>query len=419
MGDRASSDERSPVIDVDHHAREFLADRHRNYAELRARCPVAWNTRYGGFWLVTDYESVAAVARDNDTFSHAFDLESDDGIAYHGIAGVPRPKGTPRQGVSEIEGRRHADLRRVLNPFFTPQRVSEVRPRAEELAARFLDEVVEAGEADLVNDYTVPVPAVLTLEMMGMASDNWRHYADFFHATSSNDRTDPAYQAAVSRWQDMMGELVAHAQHRRRHPADDLTTTLVSCELDGRRLTDAEVGDIMWNLVAGGLDTTTSLTSWALHHLGTRPEDRARILAERSLLHSAIEEFLRHYCPNETLTRTATRDVEIGGCPIRRGDVVMISWVAANHDPAVFDRPDDVLVDRAENQHLAFGLGRHRCIGSHLARMEAQVMLTEVLDRIPDYVVDEDRFRPSPGNVIMNTVVSMPVTFTPRPRREA
>jgi cytochrome P450 len=258
----------------------------------------------------------------------------------------------------------------------------------------------------------VPVPAILTLETMGMGSDNWRHYADFFHASQKYDRSSPEFLAAVGRWQDMMGELVAFAAHRRSHPADDVTTTLVQCELDGRSLTDAEVGDIMWNLVAGGIDTTTSLASGALYHLGTHPEVRAEVAADRSLLAGAVEEYLRHYCPSETLTRTATRDVELGGRQIRRGDVVMISWVAANHDPAAFDRPDDVLVDRAANKHLAFGAGRHRCIGSHVARMETDVLVQEVLDRIGDYVVDEAGFKAS-SNVLMNTVIALPVTFTP------
>ena len=156
--------------------------------------------------------------------------------------------------------------------------------------------------------------------------------------------------------------------------------------------------------------------SWGLHHLGTHPEDRDRLVAERALVSSAVEEFLRHFCPNEALSRTATRDVEISGTTIRRGDLVFISWVSANHDELVFDRADEVVVDRQVNKHLAFGLGGHRCIGSHLARMEAQVMLDEILERIPDYEIDPGRFVPSPGNPLVTTVVSMPVSFTPGTR---
>jgi cytochrome P450 len=403
-------------IDLDHHDAGFLADRHARYAELRQRCPVVWNEAHGGYWLVTGYEAVDAVARETDTFSHRFDLDADDGIAYRGIAGVPRSPSVPRQGVSERDGAEHADLRRVLNPFFTPLHVGGMRPRAEALATEFLDEVIETGRADLIGDYATPVPAILTLEMMGMPSDNWRHYAEFFHASSSYSRRSPEFLAATARWQDMMAELVDFARHRRVAPADDITTALVTCRLDGHALGDAEVGDIMWNLVAGGLDTTTSLTGWALHHLGTDAAARQRLRAEPALMATAIEEYLRHYSPNETLTRTATRDADLGGCPVHRGDVVMVSWVSANHDDAAFDRPDEVVLDRAPNRHLAFGAGRHRCIGAHLARMETEVLLREVLDRIPDYAIDGDGFRPSPDNVLMTSVVTLPVRFTPGPR---
>ncbi|MYB03028.1 MAG: cytochrome P450, partial [Acidimicrobiaceae bacterium] len=206
---------------------------------------------------------------------------------------------------------------------------------------------------------------------------------------------------------------------RRENPADDVTTALVTSPLDGRMLSDDEVTAIMWNLVAGGLDTTTALVSWGLHHLGTHPEDRTRLIEDPSLIPVAVEEFLRFYSPSETLTRTASRDVELGGRQIRRGDIVMISWVTANHDPAVFDDPGKIRIDRDANKHLAFGLGGHRCIGSSIARIESELMLRDVLTRMGDYEIDPDRFMPYPGNLLLTGVVSMPVTFTPGVRSGA
>ena len=407
------------TIDIDHQTPAFIADRHRRYDELRERCPVVFNEHYGGFWMVTDYESVAAVARDNETFAHKYEPDAPDGVSYQGICGVPRPSYIPRQGVSEIDGPEHADLRRVLNPLMTINAVEANRPRMEAVSAWFLDEIVEAGQADLVLDYTTPVPAVLTLEMMGMASSNWQHYADFFHATSSYEPADERYLSAVAHQPDMWGELRDFAQFRRDNPADDVTTALVSSPLDGRMLSDDEITAIMWNLVAGGLDTTTSLVSWGLHHLGTHPKDRARLIDDPSLIPAAVEEFLRHYSPSETLTRTATRDVELGGRQIKRGDIVFISWVTANHDPAAFDNPDEIRIDREANKHLAFGLGGHRCIGSSIARIESELMLRDVLARVGDYEIDIDGFKPYPGNLLMTGVVSMPVTFTPGTRTGA
>ena len=404
------------TIDVDHQASDFVAGRHHRYSELRAGCPVVFNQHYGGFWMVTDYESVAAVARDNETFAHKYEPDSDDGISYHGICGIPRPSYVPRMGVSEIDGPEHADLRRVLNPHMTPRAIERQRRRMEAVSAWFLDQIVEAGAADLVLDYATPVPAVLTLELMGMESSNWEHYADFFHATASYEPTDARFRSAVARRDDMWAELAGFAAFRRANPADDVTTALVTAVIDGRPLTDDEITGIMWNLVAGGLDTTTSLVSWGLHHLGTHHDDRARLIDDPGLIPAAVEEFLRYYSPSETLTRTATRDVELGGRQIRGGDVVFISWVAANHDPSVFDDADELRIGRTVNKHLAFGLGGHRCIGSSIARIESALMLCDVLRRIGDYEIDLDGFKPYPGNLLMTGVVSMPVTFHPRVR---
>ena len=216
------------TIDVDHQAPAFVADRHRRYAELRDGCPVVYNQHYGGFWMVTDYESVAAVARDNETFAHKYEPDADDGISYHGICGIPRPPYVPRMGVSEIDGPEHADLRRVLNPYMTPRVIERQRPRMEAVSAWFLDQIVEAGAADLVLDYATPVPAVLTLELMGMESSNWKHYADFFHATSSYEPADARFRSAVARRDDMWAELLSFAAYRRANPADDVTTALVT-----------------------------------------------------------------------------------------------------------------------------------------------------------------------------------------------
>ena len=400
-------------IDVDHQDRAWVAARHDHYATLRRECPVVFNEHHGGFWMVTDYESVAAVARDNETFAHKYEPGAADGIDYHGICGIPRPPQTPRMGVSEIDGPAHADLRRVLNPFMVTKAVEASRERIAHVSSWFLDEMIEAGEGDLILDYATPVPGVMTLEMMGMPSTNWRYYADFFHATSSFKPSDTEFQDAVARVGDRWAELGEFARDRRADPGDDLTSAIVSSEIDGRRLSDDEVVGILWNLVAGGLDTTTSLVGWGLHHLGTHPDDRRRLIDDPTAIPAAVEEFLRFYSPSESLTRTATRDVELGGRQIKRGDVVFISWVSATHDPDMCPDADRVDIARAGNKHLAFGLGGHRCIGSSIARVESEMMIADVLARIPDYQIDAERFRPYPGNLLMTGVVTMPVRFSP------
>ena len=403
-------------IDLDPHAPEFLERRMEVYADLRERCPVVFDTAHGGFWLVTDYENVLTVARETETFMHQFLLDAPDGVRYEGITGYPRYPDMPAQGISEVDGTDHHELRRALNPILSPAGVEAMRPNMQAVATWFLDEIIERGDADLVLDYTSPVPAVLTLQMMGLPSENWSRYAEFFHAVAAYPQTSPEFAAAMAHAGDMVAELLGYAAYRREHLGDDVTSLLVTLERTSGPLTDEQIGDVMFNLVAGGIDTTTALTSWALYHLGTHPEDRRRLVDDPSLVAQAVEEFLRFYSPSESLTRTASCDFELGGQHIRKGDRVWLSWISANRDPRAFDRADEIVIDRDPNRHLAFGLGAHRCIGMHLARTETEALINELLRRIPEYEIDHRQWQPYPDNALMNGIVRMPVRFTPGPR---
>jgi cytochrome P450 len=405
-----------PTVDFDHHRSEFHRDRHTRWEELRA-CPVAFNPRFGGFWVVSGYDEVATVARDGATFSSRYVPEADDGIDYLGITGIPRAPGMPTAGIAEVEGPVHAALRRTINPFLVPAAVDRLRPLMEQATTWFLDQRIEEGSMDLVADLAGPVPAVLTMALVGLPLDGWRHYADLFHAAVAHQPGDPELRAAFAKVPDMLAELGAAAEARRAEPRVDLLTALVELRVeDDRPLTDDEVRAVLWNLVGGGLDTTTSLTSLSLHHLEAHPDQR-RALADRpELLAPATEEFLRFFSVNESLTRTVVQDTELGGCPMARGDHLLLSWLSANRDERVFERADEVVLDRERNPHLAFGVGPHRCIGSHLARQLFQVLVREVLARIPDYAVDQGATAFYAGNPELNGIVRMPVTFTPGPR---
>ena len=412
--------DRTPTVDFDHHSNEFLANRHAEWRRLR-QCPVAYNPRYGGFWVVSGHDVVAQVSRDEETFSSYYappapDGEA-DGIRWQGIAGVPRPRGIPAAGIAEAGGAVHQALRRVMNPLLLPPAVNALKPFMEALTTWFIDERIESGRMDLVEDLTNPVPAVVTMRLVGLPAASWEHYAELFHAAVAYNPGEPEYDRAMGRVPDMVGELLAEARQRRTEPRDDLMTRLVELEVEGRRLSDEEVSAVLWNLVGGGLDTTTSLTSLALHHLDHEPEQRAVLVDQPDRLVVATEEYLRYYSVNETLTRTVTRDVELGGQQLRKGDVVLLSWLSANHDEAEFNEPERVVLDRAPNRHLAFGVGPHRCIGMHLARTMFQVMLRQVLRRMPDYRVDREATRFYSGNPTLTGIVRMPATFTPG-RRE-
>lgn len=402
--------------DFDHKSLEWLARRHAHNAELRKLGPVVWNPHYDGFWYVTGYHEVAAISRDSATFSSLYREDSSDGIRYIGIMGVPRTEGLPPVGIAESEGTRHTALRRLLNPYMLPAAVDRYRPFVEQAASWLLDQKVTKGHMDMVLDFTAALPAMLTMRMLGLPCDSWGHYAELFHAAAAYGDTSPEFEHAVGLVPGMVEELASIANERRRDPGDDIISKLVTTEIDRRPLSDDEVVAVVWNFIGGGLDTTTSLTSLALHHLEAHPDLRHRLADHPELIYRAGEEYLRWTSVNETLTRTCTADVELGGQQIARGDFVMMSWLAANFDPGMFDRPAEVVIDREPNEHLAFGVGPHRCIGLHVARALFEVMIREVLTRIPDYIVNQEETEFYNGNPELYGVVKMPVSFPPKDR---
>ncbi len=405
------------IVDFDHHCDEFNLNELAVNADLRRKCPVAWNENYGGFWYLSSYDAVSSAARDGDTFAHKYEPDADDGIDYQGEMGVPRPEGQPALGIGEIDGPRHQALRHAMAPFFSPGAVQKLQPFMEHQAHRFLDQRVDDGQMDLVLDYASPVPAILTMKLMGLPLDNWHQYANLFHSVMALPVDSPEYAKAIAEVPALMQGVLDFAATRRGNPDDDLTSFLIAFEFDGKRLTDEQLLNILWNLIAGGVDTTTSHTALTLLHLGTHPRLRQHLIDHPELHRSATDEFLRYFSVNQTLSRTVTRDVELGGQHLRTNDRVVISWLSANHDDTEFDRPDEIVLDRAPNRHVAFGLGPHRCIGSHLARLMSQVMVAAVLDRIPDYRVELGGVHHYLGNPSMTGLATLPVAFTPAPRR--
>lgn len=405
------------VVDFDHHSDAFNANQQILNAELRQRCPVAWNENYDGFWYLSSYDAVRRSAQDGDTFAHKYEPDADDGVDYQGEMGVPRPEGQPALGIGEVDGPYHLALRHALAPFLSPGAVDRLRPFMEQSAHWFLDQKAKDGEMDLVLDYASPVPAILTMKLMGLPYDNWHLYATLFHNVMAVPQDSPAYAEAIAKVPAMMEEVLAYAATRRANPEDDLTSFLIQFEFEGKRLGDAQLLNILWNLIAGGVDTTTSQTALTLRHLGTHPELRQQLIDHPELHRTATDEFLRYFSVNTSLSRTVTRDVELGGQCLRKNDQVIISWLAANHDEHEFERPDEIVLDRAPNRHVAFGLGPHRCIGSHLARVMPEVMVKAVLDRIPDYEVDHSGVHQYMGNPSMTGLGTLPVTFSPAESR--
>ncbi|OBJ50815.1 cytochrome P450 [Mycobacterium sp. 1423905.2] len=401
------------IVDFDHHSDAFNLDERAVNAELRQKCPVAWNKNYGGFWFLSSYAAVSQCARDGDTFAHKYEPNAEDGVDYQGEMGVPRPEGHPALGIGEVDGPYHQALRHALAPFFSPGAVQRLKPFMEEKAHEFLEKRVAAGYMDLVLDYASPVPAILTMKLMGLPYDNWHLYANLFHSVMAVPQDRPEYAAALAQAPALMQGVLDFATARKAKPDNDLTSFLLQFEFEGQRLTDEQLLNIIWNLIAGGVDTTTSQTALTLHHLGTHPQLRQQLIDHPELYRTATDEFLRFFSVNQQLSRTVTKDTHLNGQTLRRNDRVVISWLGANHDPDEFDDPDEILLDRSPNRHVAFGLGPHRCIGSHLARLMSEVMVKAVLDRIPDYRVDADGVHQYLGNPSMTGLAKLPVSFTP------
>jgi len=401
------------VVDFDPHSDEYRADRRAVWAGMRA-CPVAFSPRYGGFWVVSGYDDVVRVAREEGTFSSKYERNSADGIEYVGITGIPRARGIPPAGIAEADPAIHAVLRRLLNPYLLPPAIKALTPFMEKMATWFLDQHVESGRLDVVLDYTNPVTAVTTLQILGLPLENWHHYAEVFHGTVAYAPDTPEHQQALVLIPDMVRELLGEVEARRHAPRDDLVTQLALLRgEDGALLEDAQISAVMWNLVAGGLDTTSSLTALALHHLDSDHATRERLIDHPDLMVMATEEYLRYFCVNETLTRTVVADTELDGQQLRRGDFLLLSWLSANFDERVFDNADELVLDRAPNPHMAFGVGPHRCIGMHLARALFRIMMREVFDRIPDYRVEREATAFYERDPSLAGVVAMPATFTP------
>jgi cytochrome P450 len=399
------------TVDFDHHSAKYAADFAGAYADVRAKCPVAWSDRYDGFWVVNRYEDVATVARDDVAFSSRHDVE-DPSSPYQGINLPPAPN---RSTPIEMDPPEFPKFRRLLNPFFAPPAIERLRPHMEAYTNWCLDQVVESGEIDFIMHLANPVPAMATLRFIGLDVREWHDFSWPFHdIVACPPGTDGWNRAAEGVFNAVMrvgGQLAS----RRNDPRDDLLTFFSRADVDGEPLSDNIILEICTLILGGGVDTTTALIGHALNHLGTDLDARARLLADRGLVPGYGEELLRYYTPTQALARTATKDVDLGDQTVRANDRVLICWAGANRDPSLFDDPDRLVIDRFPNRHAAFGLGAHRCLGSTFARVEFATMLNAVLDRMPDYqLIDGAEQYESIG--VVNGWHRLPARFTPGPK---
>lgn len=251
------------------------------------------------------------------------------------------------------------------------------------------------------------------MEVFGFPLGEWHDFADPFHKMTYTYPGDPEFLDTIRGLDHFMNRVDEEIALRRKEPRDDLLGYMAAGTIDGKPLESDYIRNMALNILAGGVDTTTALTTHALIHLARHPEHRARLIAEPSLLATAREEFLRYFSPIHGLGRNAVEDVEVNGWQFRKGDRVLLAYASANRDPDVFENADSVNLERSPNRHVAFGSGIHCCVGSFLARMMFDTMVTEVLTRIPDYKLVEESLEPYGSIGRVNGWKHAVATFTP------
>ncbi len=380
---------------------------HEVYRRLRGEAPVYWNPEPDGpgFWALTRYDDVYAVDHDFQAYSSSPTIMIQDPLsANDGAIGEARM-------MLMIDPPQHTAFRKLIRAEFTKPRAAEKGLRLDELARQIVNDVIERGECDFVADVAGEMPSYVIAELMGLPLEDGRELyklTEIIHSAPETMAPD-AIPGAVTKMFSYAAGVIAQ---KRAHPADDLATRLLTVEVEGRRLTDPEFLLFFMLLVDAGGDTTRNLLSGGLLALTRNPGERAWLMADLpGRLASAREELLRYISPVIYMRRTATRDTRISNTAIKAGDKVVMYFGAANRDPAKFDAPDALDLARTPNEHIAFGGGPHVCLGQHLARLEIDAVLIEVLTRMADFEIPRD------PDLLASTFISgprsMPVRFTP------
>jgi cytochrome P450 len=363
------------ATDFSHLEPEWAADPYPIQDDLRERCPIAHTDRFGGGWLPVRYEDVSAIAYDTEHFSSRSIIMSNfrppRDIAP--IGGSPPISSDPPF---------HHDARKLLLSAFTKTSVSRQESATRAFCHGLIDSFAGRDVVDAARDYAQHIPMRVIADILGFPPEDGPQFRQFVENTLEGINLPP--EERIERMTALFDYLLAQVHDHLDRPREDLTTYLIDAELYGHKLAPEHVVGAMALLLIAGIDTTWSAIGASLWHLAKNPADRARLVAEPALLPTAMEEFLRAYAP-VTMARLVKDDMHWHGVDMKADDWILLSFPAANRDPAQFERAGEVVIDREVNRHAAFGLGIHRCIGSHLARMELRVALEVWLDRIPEF----------------------------------
>ncbi len=375
-----------------------------SYAELRETEPVllAPLPNDQTLALVMRYEDAAAMMKDYGRFgndaANAYSEAELEALRAQYIAGMSEEQAQQMLDLDQLFGRillgidppDHSRLRRLVAIPFTPRYIEGLRTRVQEIATSLLDDIdanVRSGQRqfDLIDDFSYPLPLTVIAEMLGIPEEDYDRFRTWSQASVTFVPGQPQSQEQADLLQEFASYLRQLAVAKRESPGNDLLSGLVQAEADGDKLSEAELISMMFLLIVAGHETTVNLIANGTLLLFEHPEQRQRLRDDPALLKSAIEEMLRFYGPVEVgLTRWVREDTEFGGVQLKRGQQMMAVLASANHDPERFPDPEVFDITRDPNRHLAFGTGIHACLGAVLARLEAEVAFTELLNRFPD-----------------------------------
>jgi len=365
------------VQDFNPYSRRLHADPYPTYARLLDEAPVCHNTKLG-FWAISRYDDVLAALKDWRTYSSASGITL---ASFPGLKPMIILMDPPRQG----------ELRKLLLRAFTPRRVTALKARIRGIARELIAAFGGRGECEFVRDFAAPYPTTVIAELLGIDRADREQFKEWSDAIMTARAVDAdaltsAYDAIFAYFERVIAE-------RRRRPGDDLVSALVAAEAGGERLSEDELLGFCALLLIAGNETMANFLSNAVLTLDRQPDARRELVAEASLLPSAVEELLRFEPSVHELGRTLTRNVELHGQTLRKGDRVLLMLAAANRDARRFRAPGQLDLRRDPNPHLSFGFGIHFCMGASLARLEARIALEELLASLPGYRVAAPEIR--------------------------
>jgi cytochrome P450 len=380
-----------PVLDLMAFSPQVAADPHPFYSALRDQCPVAGLPfgfgDEGNSYIISRHEDVQFALRNPEIFSSegAVDI------------GQERPL-IPLQ----VDPPEHVMWRRLMDPFLAPKQVAALEGDFRKLVNELIDGFEHESEINFHTQFSVPLPCTMFLRLLGLPSEEMEQFViwkdNIIRPSVDFGDQDAAAEIRKQTGQEMYAYFTREIEARRAQPRDDLLTSIVQGQVDGRSLTRNDILDIMFVFLLGGLDTVTSTLDCTISHLARDPGQRRALVEHPELVPHAVEEFLRFHTPVMGIIRSVHQPIELNGIEMVPGDTVMVMIGSANTDTSAFERPSELDFERDTNKHFAFGGGPHRCLGSHFARLELRVALEEWHKRIPDYsIADGVELLFSPG----------------------